>query len=48
MYLKSLGIIWDVKEKKRIIVILFFCGAGGTIPIGLDIFYFTYFYFVNI
>ncbi len=29
MYLKSLGIIWDVKEKKRIIVILFFCGAGG-------------------
>ncbi|MDV3739523.1 hypothetical protein CMU17_02435 [Elizabethkingia anophelis] len=31
MYLKSLGIIWGVKEKKRTIVILFFCGAGGTI-----------------
>lgn len=47
MYLKSLGIIWDVKKKENHCDSLF-CGAGGTIPIGLDIFYFTYFYFVNI
>lgn len=35
------------KEKKRIIVILFSCGAGGTILFNLYISKFTYFYPIN-